>query len=287
MKRWKRFWILRKQNDIVKIMVLFFGAGIFFLVKALSHGAVLYRTTQNSVEYGFSVDSQSGGLTSLAEVRQLDWVVAASTFRESKVLLGENGKELEFSCMEFSEEYLEAAYGIFGNGAMKTFYVNQNAFAKLKRALGTEEGVQELRIRFRQSDSGTKDTDPRDNTGTSKDLESGESFGTAKVLPIQETVSEEEPFVCCMGDPLRLKAEGTGIWIFGWPGLDGENVTKLTDAGITPYDPQKVQRALQEQALLWMELKYNAWIAAICLSVPFFLHSAMKMKYDMSMPKNK
>lgn len=277
MRWWKRFWILRKQNDTVKFMILFFCIGIIFLGKTLVHGARLYQAAQNPVEYGVFASTGKGTQAKLREVCQLEWVIFASPFRESTVSLGENGKELVFPCLELSEEYLETVYGISGNGAMKTFYVNQTAFALLKKAGNFGAKAKELRIAYcQQEDEGGNGRSPQ---GAFSETESKNPSGTAKVLLIPEPISEEEPFVCCVGDPLRLNAEEAGIRISGRPDLEGQNITKLTEAGFTLYNAQSIRTVRQEQALQGLELKYSAAIGVICLSVPFFLHSAMKMKY--------
>ena len=96
---------------------------------------------------------------------------------------------------------------------------------------------------------------------------------------IDSDFAEEEPFVCCIGTPLRLKSEEAGIRIWGRLDLTGENMAKLTEEGFTLSDARQMQLVRQEQALKQTELKYSAILAMICLSVPFFLHSAWKMKY--------
>lgn len=280
MERIKGFWKLRKQNDVVKLMFLFFLAGVFFLAKALLWGAKVYQTVQSPAEYGFYGGSQSGG--DLTELLRLDWVTAASPFRESIVSLGENGEEQTFTCLELSREYLQRAYGIGENGAMKTFYVNRKAFAQLKQAAGTEAEDGALRVKYQQMDKETgmgMGTDQGKDSGPGQDGETESPSRIAKVLLLPERADGDEPFVCCVGEPIRLKAAG-GIWILGQPDLNGEHITELAEGGLTPVTSQRMQKIRQEQALLLMELKYSVCIAIICLSVPFCLHYALKMKYD-------
>lgn len=277
MRWWKRFRILRKQNDTVKIMTLFFCGGIFFLGKALCNGVGLYQATKTPVEYEVFAEAGKGAEPVSAKACGLDGVIFAGPFRESTVSFRKKGEELTFSCMELSEEYLEKVYGISKKGAMKTFYVNQRAFGMLKKAGNITGDVSELRIGYEQQAEVAEKGGQDSSKGTSPERES--AFGNAKVLLIPVPVAEEEPFVCCIGTPLRLKSEEAGIRIWGRLDLTGENMAKLTEEGFTLSDARQMQLVWQEQALKQTELKYSAILAMICLSVPFFLHSAWKMKY--------
>ena len=63
MKWWTRFWKRRKQDDRIKIMLLFFIGVIGFFADAVNSGIQVYNMMRSPVEYVVS-NSSASGLTS-------------------------------------------------------------------------------------------------------------------------------------------------------------------------------------------------------------------------------
>lgn len=252
MKWWNKFWKLRKQKDVVKIMLLYFVIGMGFMVNAVYHGILLYRIVQSSAEY--VVAKAAGGSvteTELEEIRGVENVTAVSRQQEVPVTVKYQTKEAAFSCILLSESYLEAAYGIRKNGAMKTFYMNRKAYELLMQ--GRSSGGEELVVSYGKEDFGEEEG-------------GGQKAGTAKAVLVTDGMPEEEPVVFCRGDSTELTGDTAEIRVrVGRQDLDGGNVKRLENLGYPVVNREAIKEAEYLREMEWVRIQYGAAVGGICL----------------------
>ena len=271
MQRWKKFWRLRKQEDAVKLMLLFFAAGAAFLGNAVYNGVELYRQLQSPAEYVLWSNAQSGAADSqLSALREIKHVTAVSHQKEIPVTARKNGKETAFTCTELSGEYMEKVYGIRKSGATKTFYMNQKAYSQMKQELGSANSVDS----HAQSAHGEKNS-----SGESKEAEEmqicylveAESLEeeaalkerTAKVVLVQQGVPQEEPYVFTKAAMQSIEPQ-VRVCV-GQQELEGGITQRLEAAGFAVEQTQIVQEAEYRQELKIVRLGYALLAGLLCL----------------------
>lgn len=136
MRWWREFWKRRKQNDWVKVMCLFFLAGIFFLADAIHGGIEVYSMVKSPAEYVVE-NGAADELTSyqMNGIESIQDTGAISRQRTSQLALKFPEGEMTVECLELSEDYLIFAYGIPEESAMKTIYLNETAGEQLLQAV--------------------------------------------------------------------------------------------------------------------------------------------------------
>ncbi|MDE7436529.1 MAG: hypothetical protein K2N01_12020 [Lachnospiraceae bacterium] len=257
MKRWKRFWKLRKQDDMVKIILIFWVFGMGCLIQAAYNGVLLYQAVQSPAEYVLMADTTDGALSAKQkELVQEEDVMAAGLWRQTTLTVKYQGMEAAFSCSELSEPYMETVYGIRDEGAMKTIYMNQKAFSQV---LGGRDGSgysqnndanRTLRVTYVKEDQG-------DETSRQQ---------TADIVLVKDGVSEEEPLVFCKGDRIDLAKYASGIRVYvGRHDLDGRNAEKLQETGFTIANMQEIREAEYLGQMKLVRIKYGVLTAALCL----------------------
>lgn len=251
MKWWNKFWKLRKQKDVVKIMLLYFVIGMGFMANAVYHGILLYRIVQSPAEYVVAKIAGSAVTeTELEEIRRLEYVIAASRQQEEPVTVKYQMKEADFSCILLSESYLETAYGIRKNGAMKTFYMNRKAYEQLMQRTGS--GGEELVVSYVMESLAEGDE--------------GQKGGTAKAVLVTAGIPEEEPVVFCRGDSAELTGDVAELRVrVGRQELDGGNVRRLENLGYSVVNREEIREAEYLRELELVRIQYGAAVGGICL----------------------
>lgn len=251
MKWWNKFWKLRKQKDIVKIMFLYFVIGAVFIANAAYHGILLYRIAQSPAEYVVAKAAGSAVTeTELEEIRRLEHVTAASRQQEVPVTVKYQAKEAAFSCILLSKSYLETAYGIREKGAMKTFYMNRKAYEQLMQR--TDSGGEELVVSYVREDFAEEDE--------------GQKGGTAKAVLVTAGIPEEEPVVFCRGDSAELTGDTAELRVrVGRQELDGGIVKRLENLGYSAVNREEIREAEYLRELELVRIRYGAVVGGICL----------------------
>lgn len=246
MKWWNRFWKQRKQNDRVKVQLIVGCIGLFCFGYALYHGISLYRLLNTPVEYVCTTADFDGGLDAkLSQVQELDYIDAVSRQEVTSVEITTQRGTLTVPCLKVSEDYLRDAYGLSETSAMQTFYLNQTAYESLLKAVQSpEEEIKDVKVGYVM----------------------GEEKGTAKLISGSELLPNDSPYIFCTGDPVCLRKEGRQLRVrVRQQDLDGMQIKELGQLGIQVENQKEIEenRLLQEQKLI--EMKYNLFIAALCM----------------------
>lgn len=267
MKKFRKFLRLRKQEDAVKIVLLFIVLGIGLIINSIYNGALLYRQMQSPAEYALAKDETESGLKrELTEIEKWDSISAASLYQEIGLTLKYKEKEAPFSCIGLSEAYLKAAYGISESGVTKTFYMNQKAFLQIEGDTVSEDDSpshknskeeKKLLVTYEITDADEiPDKDGEKGQGPAK---------TAEIILVQENVPKEEPFVFCKSEKPALEKNAAGIRVFAErQDLDGSNVKKMQSSGFTIENMQLHQERENLQKIRGLRIRYDLLAGAVC-----------------------
>lgn len=258
MKRWKNFLKLRRQNDAVKLVLVFFLAGLMCMGSVCYHGIELYRMMAARAEYVLTIPgeaetsdirhslhklqelSESG---ELKELRSSD-ILTLSLQQHKSVTVRYQGQELCASYIELSEEYLDKVYGIRQKGSIKTFYLNQKAWDMFDSA------KKELLLSF----------------VTDKAQEEGIGLlQTARFVLVTDQLQKEYPIILSREENGSLAAAADSIRIcFKTQGTETGRIETLKDWGFDFEDGEALLRSAHKRELLWERMKYKALIGAFC-----------------------
>lgn len=276
MRWWVRLLRLRKQNDVVKVMFLFFVLGLVFLGNAINSGIHLSGIVKEPVEYvmqGAMLDAR------ISELEQLENVTAVSRQIEGAVAVKYNAKETTISFVELSKEYIETSYGIKDNGVMKTFYMNKTAYNNFKRSI-------EFTARTKTVDGEYTDEGIRVSYVLNEQPQSeGENqmavnYGMAKVVLV-EIGSDDKPYVFCVGESIQLNTVATGVRVrVGQQDLDGMNLKRMQGVGFYVSDEMVVMKGEYQQEIQVLKIKFHVLLAAICLISVAMLGKYGKIKIE-------
>lgn len=251
MKWWSKFWKIRKQEDKVKLMVLFLLIGIGFLGHFIYEGGRLYQAVMTPAEYVL-VSQAPAGVTNgqMTEIWELEPVSAVSRQQEQSLELSSQRGKMTLTCLEVSQSYLEIAYGIREYSSMQVFYVNSLAYEELLRAMGysNEEEIM---------------------TGEDWHMGyvlGGEETGMAKIIVVTEGIPNDQPYAFHEGDSVSLAKNPSAIRVqVRQQDLDGRNVRQLRQSGLELVNEGTVQKTLLFQERELLRMKYDFFIAALCL----------------------
>lgn len=265
MGKFRKFLKLRKQEDAVKLVLLLFLLGTGLIIHAVYNGVLLYRQIQSPAEYALVKDEAGSGLKEeFMEIGKWEHISAASLYQETELLVKYKEKEASFSCIELSEAYMKAAYGISESGATKTFYMNQKAFEQIESGEADRE-VSQSSEKERKKLLVTYEITDTDETVADKGEKGRGTAKTAEIILIQENVPEEEPFVFCKGEKPSLEKNGAGIRVFAErQDIDGSNVKKMQSSGFTIENISWHQEAEYLQKIRGIRIRYDVLAAAVC-----------------------
>ncbi len=254
----RRLIKIRKQNDDVKLIMLFVLAGIVFLACAIYNGIQFYRLVNTPVEYVLTY--ASGNVLSdikLEELAQSENVCSVSRQVEKSALIKYNMYETSFSYVELSAAYMEAVYGIEESGSMKTFYMNEPAYEQLLQSTqGVEDRTeQEFTIRYALSSEQTDES----NTAAM-------SYKTARVVVIRDGVTGDVPYIFCKGSSIDMGQNTVCVRVwYRQHDFDGMNRKRLEALGFIVEDENSLIEADYGLKLVLFKLRYEALLSVICM----------------------
>lgn len=247
MKWWREFWRLRKQSDRVKVMFLFFLAGIFFLADAIHGGTEVYSMVKSPAEYVVK-NSAADELTSyqMNGIESIPDTGAISRQRTSQLALKAPEGEMTVECLELSEDYLIFAYGVPEESAMKTIYLNETAGEQLLQAF--------------------QKTEIEENYQTEYILGEQEETGMAKIRVLSEKLPNDTPLAFCASDSVRLSEGGGPVRVLmKRKDLDGMNDKRLATLGLQVVNAVDMEKTAMQQEMKFMQIKYDIIALALCM----------------------
>ncbi len=263
MKWWTRFWKRRKQDDRIKIMLLFFIGVIGFFADAVNSGIQVYNMMRSPVEYVVS-NSSASGLTSyqMSGIETMEDIQAVSRQRESSLTLSESWGEMTVTCLELSDDYLALAYGMSETGAMKVIYLNGMAWNQLMQASG------EIRSESEQADDiSENETEQADSLQLDYKLGEEEITGTAWIVYAKSGVPNDTACAFCDADSVRLSEGESGVRIqMKGQDLDGTTVKQLGQLGLEVVNSGDIQQNSLKQEMQFLRMRYAVIAALLCLA---------------------
>ena len=244
---WCSFLRLRKQNDCVKVMLIFLLVGLGFLFYSFYSGIQVYTMMKAPVEYVICGDGN------IKDIEKLENGAAVSAQKTSSLLLSGPWGEITMQCLELSESYLEQAYAVSEKGAMKVIYLNQAAFEQISRM--QDRKGQSLKI----SDAAGEELI------VSYWLDEDES-GKAKIKIWNDRTVDETPCAFCAANSARL-SENDGTLRVWMPeqDLDGSNLRHLADMGFNIVNSCDVEKNALTLEMQLMQIKFGFLTSALCL----------------------
>lgn len=254
MNCWKKFWKIRKQDDNVKCLLLFATIGIGFFINILYNGFVLYQKANSPVEYVLSSSTQDElNGTKIKNLWDLKDIYAVSHQYEMPLEVKSKDGDLAFTCVELSQEYMEAVYGIKESSAMKVFYMNQMAYSQLKQGLDKKAvknrgGQEELQICYIVEEIGDEETEQKEKI--------------AKVVLVNQGVPKDLAYVFCRGD---RSSEQVRVCIARQE-LEGRTTQRFQNEGFAIVNKEEVLEAEYQQEMNKAKMGYGFAISCICLA---------------------
>lgn len=252
MNRWRKFLKLRKQNDSVKVLLIFGFIGIISLIRFFSGAFNLYRNIHQPEEYVLT----AGGLRPLTgyvdEIRKIDDIKCVCLQKEASVTLNINNRELSFSCLILSPEYMEKVYAVDEKGQMPVFYMNASA-AELMKNDGqlSEKDIEEIdgwRVDYVLVSDGLSEK------------------STAKLAFLESRVAEENPLIYCSKEEGDLPEGTDNLRVCLSKGdLDGTRVNQFTRMGLDVVNKEEIRIKSANRDGQLLQIKYDGLIAALCI----------------------
>nr|WP_291234070.1 hypothetical protein [Frisingicoccus sp.] len=252
MNRWRKFLKLRKQNDSVKVLLIFGFIGIISLIRFFSGAFNLYRNIHQPEEYVLT----AGGLRPLTgyvdEIRKIDDIKCVCLQKEASVTLNINNRELSFSCLILSPEYMEKVYAVDEKGQMPVFYMNASA-AELMKNDGqlSEKDIEEIdgwRVDYVLASDGLSEK------------------STAKLAFLESRVAEENPLIYCSKEEGDLPEGTDNLRVCLSKGdLDGTRVNQFTRMGLDVVNKEEIRIKSANRDGQLLQIKYDGLIAALCI----------------------
>lgn len=269
MKWWIRFWKRRKQDDRIKIMLIFLMTGIGFLINAVYSGMQIYAMVQTPVEYIVRSNGKSG-ITEyqMSGIETMENLQAVSKQKESSLTLSDSWGEMAVTCLELSDTYLESAYGISETSAMKVIYLNEMAWEQLAKASGgSGNGVGMM--------DGESESEAKQINSMQLDYilggEDGEK-GTAKILRIASGVPNDIACAFCTADNVRLSEGNSEIRLrLSRQDLEGTSIGQINQLGLEVTNSSDMQLDSMRREMKFMQIKYDVIVVVLCLIAAYSL----------------
>lgn len=252
MNRWRTFLKLRKQNDGVKVLLIFGTIGIISLVRFFSGAFNLYRNIHQPEEYVLT----TGGLRPLDgyvdELRKMDAIECVCLQKEATVTLNINNRELSFNCLILSPEYMEKVYVLDEKSQMPVFYMNASAVELMKNdGQLSEKDIEEIdgwRVDYVLTSDGLSEE------------------STAKLAFLESRVAEENPLIYCSEAKGDLQEGTDNLRVCLSKGdLDGTRVNQFTRMGLDVVNKEEIQIKSANRDRQLLQIKYDGLIGALCI----------------------
>lgn len=241
----------RKQDDRIKIILFFALLGIIFLGNSVYRIVKLYDMVSDLEEYilteNETIKIKDIQIDTLSKIEN---VVSVSRQKEVPLELKKNSESISLNCLELSESYLKTVYGININSSMKVFFINKSAYNTLTQSQNFAEEFK------------------KGKNSIMADYALGEeslSYGTAKVVLVENKVPDDMPFAFCKAESSDFGNDSSGVRVmFANGDLTSANKEILKNMGfiISDSDESDKRNLLYEKEFIY--IKYSVLTAGLC-----------------------
>lgn len=282
-----RYFIkLRKQNDTVKIIVLFVIAGLVSAVSILYHAGLIYHYVKTPVEYVLTADHVIS-TEQIGVVQQMEGVSRVSRQIEIPVTLRYQGAETEMQAVLLSQEYVEEMFGVKLPSGGSRIFMDKKTFSSVQTEWqDSREGSVEVKSRKLDDGRVVLDVRYRIAETTADDLSNDDAVSNggveqpdrpAQIIVAESRVQGEETFVCLADTENRLPREACSLRVqYENHDLDGLHVEQLTKLGYTIENEEMVLGEKYEIQIKLLHIRYGLVICAICLAGVFGLGKVIR-----------
>lgn len=264
---------LRKQNDAVKIMLLFLLAGIVSAFSVLYHAWEIYQYVNTPAEYVLS-SNQIISAKQVQTLLQMKDTVRASRQLDTSLTIKYRGKEAAVNAVLLSQKYIEKMYDTILPPGAKRIFLDSVSFENLKQEW-QEDGEEDAGIDSRQAERSEgldvryamMEMLPEQKEGTEEDILTGQP---ARLIVTKPENQEGEGLVCLAGTESQLLKGACSLRIqFRSHDLDGLQVDRLEKLG---YQIENEERVMEQEFTMKMKLlhiRYGLLILGGCLVAVF------------------
>ncbi len=205
--RLKEFLRLRRQQDAVKIIILYviaIGVCCGFLIRDGLRYAQITRTKE---EFKLIGNDQVLTDSKLQRVREIEGVTDVSYDVSDSVTVSYQANTTSFEAELLSEAYIQEVYGITQEGSTTTYYANTAAYKQICQSLSQDiVPIQAKELTVTYTSSVEQSQSANQSTGNGTDASLAGSGRTARI--VQMDIGGDSPFICAVGDPVTLKTSG-------------------------------------------------------------------------------
>lgn len=252
----------------MKLIVLFFLAGIIWLGRVGYCGVKLYRMNSGETEYVLTAPETAGAPDISRKFRKLQEEVKLGTSeglesadlrkmslqQRKNIILHYQGQEVSVSCAAVSGDYLESVYGITKQESMQTLYLNQKAWDSFR----TEK--EELVV---------------DSIEEKQTEEEGGLNKTVKLVKLPKETREESPLILSRKEDISLEKRADSIRVcLKNGGAEGRQAKALKKQGFDFENQEEVLIEEQQKGLWQVRMKYETALSGVC-----FLFGGILWKY--------
>lgn len=254
MKWIKRYFLLRRQNDVVKIITILFIICAYCMISSITSGICFYIKQNVPVSYNFEGISVTDTL--LNKIKENKNIIQATPKKTESISFLVNGTTIDLECLKISKEYLYDIMGIENFGS-NLFYANRKAMDMI--AKGKNQSIAKYI------------TQSEDGKASNKKCQ-------IVLLPDKDGIESDIPMVYSCGSSLDLKEATEAIIHFRKHDLDGSITQYLSNKGLLLSDKETVateKAALNETLLV---IKYRVILFALC-----FMNGWLLKKYALKL----
>lgn len=250
MKWLSDFLKLRKQNDYVKIILLFVLVAVWVIGSSVYNIVEIRKNLSKPTEYVLMVQgnsAKSGHLKNAGDVTGISNV----TFQKSDTITVGNES---IECLKVSKEYLENVYNVKETSGMRTFFLTPVLYKKIqKNSLSNSANM-------------------------TYSIEEGEKK-TGKFVKLENEMFKDEEIAFTMGERIDFQSECNEIRAYVTKrDIDGTQNRKLEKSGLTLENQTESMETDFNIKLKFTEAKYNILIGIICIVSAIIMKSMIKRK---------
>ncbi len=257
------FFRLRRQNDIVKIALLYFAFGIALLIITIVNAIKFYVAINEPAEYSVS---KSSGISNedINSISGMEDVLCVSRSINESVSIKYQVESLSMPCAVVSKDYIEKIFNIKCDTNSKTFYVNEFTLNKLKQEFRVNNDSNIISVKY------------------SFDSEAGTEYKIARIVAVEDSLHTNEIIVYTYDTDLRLQKEATKLHlVITEHDLDGSLRTRFDNLGFTFTDDVELISWKYELEIWLLKLK-----SGILISVMSLLAGIVMYKRELKTLKN-
>ncbi len=245
--RIREFLKARRQNDIVKIALLYFIVGITLLIMTIVNVVKFYVAINEPTEYGMA---KSSGISNedISSISGMEDILYVSRSINENVSIKYQVEVYSMPCIVVAKDYIEKIFDVKCDTNSKTFYVNEFTFNQLKQEFRFNNDSNVISVKY--------------SFGSEADAE----YKNARIVVVEDDLHADERIIYTYDTNLRLQKEATELQlVITEHDLDDSLRTRFGNQGFTFVDNEELISWNYELEIWMLKLKYGALISALSI----------------------